>query len=57
MAVSAEIQEKMLEEATSATPNFKVDTTDERFQQAVEGVDKAQNDYNATVGGMINDVD
>ena len=31
MAVSEEIQEKVLAEATSATPNYDVDYNDERF--------------------------
>jgi hypothetical protein len=57
MAVPEEIQEKVLEEATSATPNFTVDTNDERFQQVDTDVENSWNEYSQTVGGAMNDVD
>lgn len=57
MAVPEEIQEKVLAEATSATPNYEIDYNDERFSKVDQQMDDTWNEYSQTVGGMINDVD
>ena len=57
MAVSEEIQKQVLEEATSATPNFEVDMNDPRFAEANAGAEQMWNDYNQTVGGIIGNTD
>ena len=53
MAVSAEIQEKMLEEAISATPTFQVDTNDPQFKEIEDYYDQKEIDVNTTYGDMI----
>ena len=57
MAVSEEIQKQVLAEATSATPNYSVDYTDERFAQVESDKTNAMNDLNNTYGGMIDNSD
>ena len=41
----------------ATTPNYTVDYEDERFKTAADSIDKAANEYNATVNNMINNVD
>lgn len=57
MAVPEEIQRQVLEEATSAKPNYSVDMNDERFAQVNEDIDNTWNEYYQTVGGMADDAD
>jgi hypothetical protein len=53
MAVSQTIQEKMLEEAYSATPNYDIDPNDKRFTAVNEQKDAALKELDATYAGMI----
>ena len=53
MAVSQTIQEKMLEEAYSATPNYDIDPNDKRFTDVNEQKDAALKELDATYAGMI----
>ena len=57
MAVSEEIQRKMLEEATSATPNYEIDYNDERFINNNANYENDLADLNTTYDGMINNSD
>ena len=57
MAVSEEIQRQVLEEATSATPNYTVDMNGEQFKAVDAAVENSWNEYSQTVGGMIGDTD
>lgn len=53
MAVSQTIQEKMLEEAYSATPNYDIDPNDKRFADVNNQKDAALKELDATYAGMI----
>jgi hypothetical protein len=53
MAVSQTTQEKMLEEAYSATPNYDIDPNDKRFTAVNEQKDAALKELDATYAGMI----
>ena len=58
MAVPASVQEQMLEEAYSATPNYTVDpSTDERFTQMNEAHQTTVDNYNQMIDGMVGSVD
>lgn len=57
MAVSEEIQEKVLEEATSVTPDFSTDYTDERFAQNDQRTEQLRTELEHTYGGMIESTD
>jgi hypothetical protein len=57
MAVSEEIQKQLLAEATSATPNFETDYTDERFDKVNQEHEADMNKLQQTVGGMIGQTD
>jgi hypothetical protein len=53
MAVSEEIQEKVLAEATSATPNYEIDYNDDRFGKVEADKNIALTELEQTYGGMI----
>ena len=53
MAVSQAIQEQMLKEAYSVTPNYSVDPNDKRFTEVNEQKDAALKELDATYAGMI----
>ena len=53
MAVSSTIQEQMLEEAYSATPNYDIDYNDKRFTDVTDAKDTALSDLEQTYAGMI----
>lgn len=57
MAVSEEIQEQVLKEATSATPDFSTDYTDERFAQNDQRYEEQKTELDHTYGGMIESTD
>lgn len=57
MAVSEEIQRRVLAEATSATPNYSIDYNDKRFDKVESGKNQALTDLEQTYGGMIDQVD
>ncbi len=57
MAVPEEIQEKMLEEATSATPNYGTDYSDERFGKVESDYNQDLTELEQTYGGMIGNTD
>ena len=57
MAVPEEIQEKVLEEATSATPNYDVDYNDKRFTNIENDKQQALTQHEQMYGGMINNAD
>ncbi len=57
MAVPEEIQEQVLKEATSATPNYNIDYNDERFANVETDKQQAMTDLNNTYGGMIENTD
>ena len=57
MAVSEEIQRKVLAEATSATPNYTVDYNDERFGKVESSKNQALTELEQTYAGMIGQVD
>lgn len=57
MAVSEEIQRKVLAEATSATPNYKVDYNNERFGKVESDKNQALSELEQTYAGMIGQVD
>lgn len=57
MSVSEEIQEKMLTEATSATPNYDVDYNDKRFTNVLDDKQQALTQHEQTYAGMINNAD
>lgn len=57
MAVSEEIQRKVLAEATSATPNYSIDYNDKRFDKVESGKNQALTDLEQTYGSMIDQVD
>lgn len=57
MAVPEEIQEQVLKEATSATPNFSVDYGNEQFQQVDQAIANREAEIDNTYGGMINNAD
>ena len=53
MAVSQAIQEQVLKEAYSATPNYDIDPNDPRFSKVEEDKSQALTDLELTYGGMI----
>lgn len=53
MAVSQGIQEELLKEATSATPNYSIDYSDQRFTDVNDAKADALTDLEQTYGGMI----
>lgn len=57
MAVSEEIQRKVLAEATSATPNYDVDYSDKRFGKVESDKDQALTKLEQTYSGVIDGVD
>lgn len=57
MAVSEEIQKQVLAEATSATPSFETDYSDERFDKVNQEYNADLSDLENTYGGMIGDTD
>ena len=57
MAVSQEIQEKMLEEAYSATPNYDIDYNDTRFGKIESDKKQALTELEQTYSGMIGNTD
>ena len=57
MAVSEEIQRKMLEGASSVTPNYEVDYNDNRFGKIESDKSQALTELEQTYGGMINSSD
>lgn len=57
MAVSQAIQEEMLKEAYSATPNYDVDYKDERFGKVESDKNQALTELESTYGGMISSAD
>ena len=57
MAVSEDIQKKVLEEAYSVTPNYDVNYNDSRFGQVESDKQQALTELEQTYAGMIGDVD
>lgn len=57
MAVPEEIQEKVLAEATSATPNYDINYGDERFGKVETDKTQAMTQLEQTYGGLINNSD
>ena len=57
MPVTQEIQEQMLKEAYSATPNYSIDYNDPRFTQVNDAKNDALDDLNKTYAGMIGQSD
>lgn len=57
MAVSEEIQRKVLAEATSATPNYDIDYNDKRFTGIEADRKQALSELEQTYAGMIGQVD
>ena len=57
MAVSEEIQRQVLEEATSATRNFEVDTSGEKFQEVDKTIANQEAQLDQTYNGIINNTD
>ena len=57
MAVSQAIQEEVLKEAYSATPNYDINYKDERFGKVESDKSQALTDLEATYGGMIGSTD
>lgn len=57
MAVTEEIQRKVLAEATSATPNYSIDYNDKRFDKVESSKNQALDDLEETYSGMIGQVD
>lgn len=57
MAVSQAIQEEVLKEAYSATPNYDINYKDERFGKVESDKNQALTDLEATYGGMIGSAD
>jgi hypothetical protein len=57
MAIPEEYQEKVLAEATSATPNYDVDYNDERFGKVESDKNQALTELEQTYGGMIGATD
>ena len=53
MAIPEEIQEKVLAEATSATPNYEIDMNDPRFQQIDKDYANDSAELDATYGDII----
>jgi hypothetical protein len=57
MAISQSIQEKMLEEAYSVTPNYDIDYNDPRFGKVESEKNQALTQLEQTYGGMIGNSD
>ena len=57
MAIPEEIQRQVLEEATSATPNYDIDYSDERFGKVESDKSQALTELEQTYGGMIGSTD
>ena len=57
MPVTEEIQRKVLEEATSATPNYSIDYNDPRFGKVESDKNQALTDLEQTYAGMIGQSD
>ena len=57
MAVTQAIQEQMLKEAYSATPNYSIDYNDPRFGKVESDKSQALTDLEQTYGGMIGQSD
>ena len=57
MPVTEEIQRKVLEEATSATPNYSIDYNYQRFTDVKDAKADALSDLELTYGGMIGQSD
>ena len=57
MAVSEEIQEQVLAEATSATPNYSVDYNDEKIVENNNNYQNQLTDMEETYGGIIGSTD
>jgi hypothetical protein len=57
MAVPAELQEEVLKEATSATPNYDIDYNDERFAKVESEKEQTKTEYGHTYDQMIEGAD
>ena len=57
MAVTEEIQRKVLAEATSATPNYDIDYNDPRFGKVESDKNQALTELEQTYAGMIGNTD
>lgn len=57
MAISQSIQEEVLKEAYSATPNYDVDYNDPRFGKVESDKSQALTELESTYGGMIGSAD
>ena len=55
--ITEEVKAKVLEEATSVTPDYSIDYNDPRFSQATESVDQSKSEYNQLMDGMIEGTD
>ena len=56
-AITEEINEKMLAEAVSATPNYNIDYNSKPFQDVKADIANQEAELANTYNGMINDTD